>query len=79
MATFQREWLPDRPILSNSDFSHPSLGEIKTIGMPIKLSETPASVRLPAPEFGQHTEEVLIDVLGYTWEQIAELREEEII
>jgi crotonobetainyl-CoA:carnitine CoA-transferase CaiB-like acyl-CoA transferase len=32
-----------------------------------------------APEFGQHTEEVLIEMGGYTWEEIAEFREKEVI
>jgi formyl-CoA transferase len=32
-------------------------------------------VRTPAPEFGQHTEEVLLEA-GYTWEEIGALREQ---
>jgi crotonobetainyl-CoA:carnitine CoA-transferase CaiB-like acyl-CoA transferase len=39
------------------------------------MSNTPANVRLPAPEFGQHTEEVLLEY-GYSWEDIARLKEE---
>jgi crotonobetainyl-CoA:carnitine CoA-transferase CaiB-like acyl-CoA transferase len=31
-------------------------------------------VRDAAPEFGQHTEEVLTELLGYTWDQVSELR-----
>ena len=38
---------------------HPTAGRVPTIGPPIKLSESPASVRGPAPLFGQHTREVL--------------------
>jgi len=61
------------------DFDHPALGKIKVVGLPINLSKTPGSIRLPAPELGQHTEEVLIDILGYSWDQITQLRDEEII
>ena len=38
---------------------HPIAGEVRNIGVPVKLSETPAAVRRPAPTLGQHTEEVL--------------------
>lgn len=56
--------------------THPVAGELTMAGIPIKLSETPGAMRMPAPILGQHTEEVLRDLLGYTPEQIAELREE---
>ncbi len=55
---------------------HPTAGELTMAGIPIKLSETPGAMRMPAPTLGQHTEEVLRDMLGYTPEQIAELRAE---
>ncbi len=45
-------------------------------GLPIGLSKTPGSVRSLGPELGQHTEEVLVDTLGYTWEQAAALKEQ---
>ena len=41
------------------DIEHPTLGAIRTLGSPIKLSETPADVRRRAPLLGEHTEEVL--------------------
>ena len=46
-----------RDMLTNVE--HPTAGQVPTIGPPIKLSESPASVRGPAPLFGQHTREVL--------------------
>jgi CoA:oxalate CoA-transferase len=49
-------------------------GFVPTVGPPVRLSRTPAGVRTAAPEFGQHTEEVLLEA-GYDWEQISELRE----
>lgn len=43
------------------------------VGTPVRFSATPAQVSGVAPELGQHTEEVLLE-LGYTWEEIIELR-----
>jgi crotonobetainyl-CoA:carnitine CoA-transferase CaiB-like acyl-CoA transferase len=47
---------------------------LPTVGPPVRLSRTPPSVRSAAPEFGQHTEEVLQEA-GFDWDQINELRE----
>jgi len=49
------------------------------VGIPVRLSATPGKVRIPAPEFGQHTEEVLMEVAAYNWEEIAQLKSEEVI
>jgi CoA:oxalate CoA-transferase len=53
---------------------HPITGPTQVVGQPWKFSETPADVTRAAPELGQHTEEILLD-LGYTWEEIGALRE----
>jgi len=57
---------------------HPTYGRMEVVANPVKLSETPATIRMPAPEFGQHTEEVLLEY-GYTWEDIAQFKEQDII
>jgi len=59
-------------------FDHPNYGRMEIIANPINLSETPATYRQPAPEFSQHTEAILLD-LGYSWEEIAELKGKGII
>jgi crotonobetainyl-CoA:carnitine CoA-transferase CaiB-like acyl-CoA transferase len=59
-------------------FDHPVLGKTKMVGFPWDFSKTPASVRREAPEFGQHTEEILLE-LGYSWEDIAQLKEKKAI
>jgi len=51
-------------------YDHPKAGPIKQLANPIMMSKTPSSVRMPAPEFGQHTEEVLLEY-GYTRDDIA--------
>jgi formyl-CoA transferase len=53
---------------------HPLLGELTVQAPPATLSRTPGSVRLPAPEAGEHTDAILGE-LGYTTAEIAALRE----
>jgi formyl-CoA transferase len=62
-----------------TEFDHPQFGPTRMVGMPVRLSQTPGSVRLPAPELGQHTEEILLGVLGWDWERISDLRAKEVI
>jgi len=57
---------------------HPEWGPMPTVGVPIRLSETPATPGDLAPELGQHTEEVLLEI-GFEWEEIAKLRETNVI
>jgi len=49
------------------------------VGVPIRLSETPGTIRHPAPEFGQHTEQILVDLLGYSWDEVTGLKDAEVI
>ena len=56
------------------DLPHPSAGSVELVGSPIKMSATPPQYDLPPPLLGQHTDEVLRDLLGYSAETIAGLR-----
>ncbi len=61
------------------DFDHPQFGKTQVVGIPVRLRETPGRIHSAAPEFGQHTEELLTGLLGYSWEQVAALKEQEVI
>jgi crotonobetainyl-CoA:carnitine CoA-transferase CaiB-like acyl-CoA transferase len=75
--------LPNDPqVIANeyiADYEHPALGKTKVVGVPIKFSRTPGSPRGAAPELGEHTEILLTEELGYSWEEVARLREAGVI
>ncbi len=58
---------------------HPTAGEVKMLGIPFRFSDTPASVRRAPPTLGQHTEQVLRDVLKLSDTVISELRAAKVI
>jgi len=61
-----------------AEVDHPTLGRAKQIGSMIKLSESPFEVRSWGQRFGQHTDEILVE-LGYDKARIKQLREAEIV
>jgi len=61
------------------DYDHPVLGKVRMVGCPIKFSHMKTGIRYPAPECGQHTEEVLTEICGYSREEVAKLKEMEVI
>lgn len=55
------------------DLDHPSAGRVKSLGLPIYMSESPARLERLAPCVGQHSAEILRELLGYSEPQIGEL------
>jgi crotonobetainyl-CoA:carnitine CoA-transferase CaiB-like acyl-CoA transferase len=60
-------------------WEHPLAGPLQLVGSPIKLGATPVRDYGPPPLLGQHTEQVLAEVLGWNPERIAALRAQEVI
>lgn len=60
------------------EIDHPVRGKLKVPGIPIKLSETPGEIRMTAPLLGQHTDEILKELLNYDDEKINKLKDEKI-
>ncbi len=55
------------------ELDHPQRGKWFNVGMPIKLSDSPAAIKR-SPTLGEHTDEILREVLGYESEKIAKMR-----
>jgi len=61
------------------EVEHPVAGTTRIPGIPIKLSRTPGEIRMAAPVLGADTEKLLSQYLGLTSDQVAELREKQVI
>ncbi|MCZ6579991.1 MAG: formyl-CoA transferase [Gammaproteobacteria bacterium] len=70
--------LAEEPSLRESgtivDVEHPERGNYLTVGCPIKLSDSKVEVKR-SPLLGEHTDEILAEVLDYSAEEIAEIKE----
>jgi crotonobetainyl-CoA:carnitine CoA-transferase CaiB-like acyl-CoA transferase len=75
-AVFSDPQVSERKMVQT--IQHPTAGEIKQTGIPIKFSDTPGGISLPPPLLGEHTEKILSD-LGYSINEIRRFRETNVI
>jgi|YNPNPStandDraft_1061719.scaffolds.fasta_scaffold00647_14 crotonobetainyl-CoA:carnitine CoA-transferase CaiB-like acyl-CoA transferase len=61
------------------DFHHPDIGRIRIPGFPIRFGQAKIDPNLLAPNLGQHTVAVLEEILGYTDQEVARLKEQGVI
>jgi crotonobetainyl-CoA:carnitine CoA-transferase CaiB-like acyl-CoA transferase len=61
------------------EMEHPAVGRLRSIGNPVKTPPMPEGPFEPPPLHGQHTDQVLREVLGYSAKRIARLREDGVI
>jgi len=60
------------------DLDHPTRGRFSMIGCPVRLSDSPVEARR-APLYGEHSEELLQSVAGYSADEVRALREKMVI
>ena len=67
----------DPQVLANGyvvEAGHPAIGSAKRISLPLHMNGNACSAGDTAPAHGQHTEEVLMSLIGLTWQEIDQLR-----
>lgn len=62
-----------------TEVDHPDCGPMKLVSPPVKYSFSEPSIRSPPPTLGQHTDELLADVLGLSPEEITSLKSEGVV
>ena len=61
------------------EFDHPAIGPSNWLQTPVTYSKTPLSTRKMAPALGEDTEETLIGLLGYSWEDSVALKDQRLM
>ncbi|KAK3724290.1 hypothetical protein RRG08_043288 [Elysia crispata] len=94
LSTFEESGIPHGPInnmeqvfsdpqvLHNGllqTIPHPTLGEVKVVGPAVRYSGTPTVPPMSPPLLGQHTDQVLTQLLGYSQSQVSDLRQAKVI
>ena len=69
--------IDDPQVIANGyivPFKHPNGQDMRIVGPAVQLGASPGTIRHGAPEFGEHTEEVLLE-RGFTWDEITRLHD----
>ncbi len=74
---FQHPQREDRGLVQ--EVQHSSAGKVSLTGFPYKLSRTPAETHQPPPVLGEHNREILLDLLGYSQNELEDMMEKGII
>jgi len=61
------------------DVQHAAIEDLRLVGSPLKFSKTPVEYKLPPPRLGEHTEDILTELLRYSSEKIIDLKESGVI
>jgi crotonobetainyl-CoA:carnitine CoA-transferase CaiB-like acyl-CoA transferase len=76
------EFLDDPQVVANDmvvSIEEPGLGPVREMGIPVKMRGTPGKMKGRSPGLGEHTGEILTDLLGYTDKDIAGFKEKGLI
>ena len=61
------------------EIEHPTCGPMKLVNTPVKYSYSEPSIRTPPPLLGQHTDEILRDIVGMDESEIEDLKTEGVV
>ncbi len=81
-ANSVKEFMSDPQVAANRmvvEVEQPGLGPVREMGVPVRLENHPAEVKGPCPGIGEHTQEVITRLLGYSPEKIAALSDKKVI
>ena len=57
------------------EWQHPTAGTVRGVGIPVKFDTTPGAITRPAPLLGEHTDQILHEIAGYSEAEIDQLRQ----